>query len=409
MTNPTGRSFLSYRRTRIEEARLLIEAQHDVGIPTWQDLSELEEGQTAALLKEAIADEATASAICWLTPDVETSTVITRTELPEIMHRIDRKDGFFMIPVAAGGLGYAEVTRIAGTYLGVHDLGQWNVRKPLSDPISAADAGGVARRVLDRRIQEIIKQVAAEAPLLIVLNTRKKPAFELGMALSVDWTHRFDGRSVKSAGDWGEFLLPALETIAQVCEQRAPGRLLVAEGLCALPAAIALGTTFLATRRLPLSWRQISPNRAPVLWSLGADSEPSGFVWRFIDGDLSANDLAMLVSVTSNVEPAFAASRSLLSKFRALVTVEKPAVCPHDLATPGQARDVVRVVIEALRHARSVAQPRGTVHLFLAVPAGLAVMIGQMLNTFGPVQTYEHIPRDAVGVYEPAALLKPSA
>jgi hypothetical protein len=32
-----------------------------------------------------------------------------------------------------------------------------------------------------------------------------------------------------------------------------------------------------------------------------------------------------------------------------------------------------------------------------------------MLNTFGPVQTYEHVPTDAVGVYEPAALLQPSA
>src|SRR6185503_15378624 len=49
----TGRSFLSYRRTRANEARLLIEAQHDIGIPTWQDLSELDDGHTDALLREA--------------------------------------------------------------------------------------------------------------------------------------------------------------------------------------------------------------------------------------------------------------------------------------------------------------------------------------------------------------------
>lgn len=46
MTDPTGRSFLSYRRTRLNEARLLIEAQHDVGIPTWQDLTDLAAGHT---------------------------------------------------------------------------------------------------------------------------------------------------------------------------------------------------------------------------------------------------------------------------------------------------------------------------------------------------------------------------
>jgi hypothetical protein len=38
MTDPTGRSFLSYRRARKDEAALLIAAHHDHGIPTWQDI-----------------------------------------------------------------------------------------------------------------------------------------------------------------------------------------------------------------------------------------------------------------------------------------------------------------------------------------------------------------------------------
>src|ERR1700722_1865793 len=119
MTDPTGRSFLSYRRTRLNEAKLLIEAQHDVGVPTWQDLSELDEGHTDALLREELAAETTANAVCWLTPDVEGSDVITRTEVHGTLKRIDQNDGFFMVPVAAGGLDYKDVTRVAGTYLGV--------------------------------------------------------------------------------------------------------------------------------------------------------------------------------------------------------------------------------------------------------------------------------------------------
>jgi hypothetical protein len=409
MTDPTGRSFLSYRRTRVEEARLLIEAQHDVGIPTWQDLSELEEGHTEALLLEALAEETTANAVCWLTPDVEASPVITRTELPAIMRRIDHRDGFFMIPVAAGGLGYEDVTRIAGTYLGLHDFGQWNVRRVPSDLVSPADAAVVARRVLERRIRAVSGQFVPGSPLPIRLNTRKKPAFETGVALSMDWTHRFSGRTINSPGLWQQFLLPALETIAQVCEEHAPGRRIVAEGLCALPAAVALGTTFLATRRLPLAWRQISPNRASELWSLDAKPELSGFEAQIVRNNPAGDDLALLVSVASNVEPAFAATRRQLHRLRGLVVVTKPGNYPHDLETAGQARDVVRVIVEGLRRARDLVQPRGTLHLFLAVPAGLAMMIGQMLNTFGPVQTYEHVQSDAVGVYEPAALLEPSA
>lgn len=277
MTDATGRSFLSYRRTRIDEARLLIEAQHDVGIPTWQDLSELDEGHTESLLREAIADETTANALCWLTPDIETSAFITRTELPSIMRRIERSDGFFMVPVAAGGLDYGDVTRVAGTYLRLHDLGQWNIRKVAADPISANDAAVVARRVLHRRLREISRRLPPTAPLRMVLNTRKKPAFEPGVALSLDWTHRFDGRMAKPAAAWKQYLLPALEAVAQSCEEQAPRRQIVAGGLCALPAAVALGSAFLATRRLPIAWQQVSPKRPPELWSLATPSEPSGF------------------------------------------------------------------------------------------------------------------------------------
>ena len=43
MTDPTGRSFLSYSRKRLHEARLLLAAQHELGIPTWQDIADLDE------------------------------------------------------------------------------------------------------------------------------------------------------------------------------------------------------------------------------------------------------------------------------------------------------------------------------------------------------------------------------
>lgn len=408
MTDATGRSFLSYCRTRLNEARLLVEAQHDLGIPTWQDLSELDEGHTDALLREALATETTANAVSWLTPDVEKSDVITRTELPCIMKRIDQNDGFFLVPVAAGGLSYEELTRVVGTYLGVHDLGLWNVRKMAADPISAEDAAGIARQVLKRRLQEISKQLPTGQPLRMVLNTRKKPAFEPGVALSLDWTHRFQGRLAKTGEAWKDHLLQALESVAQMCEQYAPGRPIIAEGLCALPAAVALGTIFLTTRRVSLAWRQISPKRSAEIWSLTEQSEPSGFTVRISPGSTSADDLALLVSVASNVEPAFAASRPQLPAFRGIVVVTKPGNYPHDIETPGKAVDIVREIAEGLRQARDSFQPRGTIHLFLAVPAGLAMMLGQTLNTFGPIQTYEHVGTDTVGIYHPAARLKPS-
>jgi hypothetical protein len=67
------------------------------------------------------------------------------------------------------------------------------------------------------------------------------------------------------------------------------------------------------------------------------------------------------------------------------------------------------MAIEALRDAGSTFQlkPDATVHLFLAVPAGVAFMLGQLLNTWGSVQTYEHTAGNAQP-YQPAAHFNPS-
>lgn len=43
--------------------------------------------------------------------------------------------------------------------------------------------------------------------------------------------------------------------------------------------------------------------------------------------------------------------------------------------------------------------------LFLAGPAGIAMLLGQLANGLGPIQTYEHLADDAMGRYEPAALV----
>jgi hypothetical protein len=37
------------------------------------------------------------------------------------------------------------------------------------------------------------------------------------------------------------------------------------------------------------------------------------------------------------------------------------------------------------------------------------MLIGQLLNTFGAVQAYEHVTVDGSGQYRPAALLRPNA
>lgn len=66
-------------------------------------------------------------------------------------------------------------------------------------------------------------------------------------------------------------------------------------------------------------------------------------------------------------------------------------------------------LVEAIKAARAEWPDLRRIHLFIAGPAGFAVLPGQLLNGLGPVQTYEHIPDDAVGRYRRATLLYPGA
>jgi hypothetical protein len=406
MTDPTGRSFLSYSRSRRGEAETLLAAQHDVGIPTWQDLRDLDEAPTADELERVLLAEETADAVLWLTPEVAGSSMIRRIEAPLALDRARRDDAFFVVPVAAGGLSYEAAAGVLDPRSTLEDLRGWNLRRVEADPLGPPEAAAIARTVLRRRIVQIDRRLPAGAPLALRLHTRAAPAFVAGVALALDWTGRFDGREARP-GAWEAHLLPALREVTAAVAEKAPGRSVVASGLASIAAATALGAAFLAPRGLAIAWEQALEGGPSELWSLapsGLPGEPSGFTLETVNDQVGGRDLAVLVSVADAVEPAFAAARGDLPALRAILRVAKPGGPRHRLAA-AQATALALEVRDAIRAARRRFRDVARLHLFLAVPAGLAMMIGQLLNTFGEVQTYEHLGN---GSYRPAALLRPA-
>src|ERR1700736_4463986 len=125
MTDPTGRSFLSYRRTRAAEAALLIQAQHDHGIPTWQDVHNLGSVLTEDEVRRVLANTSIASAILFITPEVDDSPIIRNVEVPRIIQRAETSDGFFVVPLAAGGLNYAKAAELTSNNLTAQNLANW--------------------------------------------------------------------------------------------------------------------------------------------------------------------------------------------------------------------------------------------------------------------------------------------
>jgi SMODS-associated and fused to various effectors sensor domain len=57
---------------------------------------------------------------------------------------------------------------------------------------------------------------------------------------------------------------------------------------------------------------------------------------------------------------------------------------------------------DAIKAARVKWRDIRRIHLFIAGPAGFAVLLGQLLNGLGPIQTYEHLPDDSIGHYRRA-------
>ena len=185
MTDPTGRSFLSYKRSRRDEAALLIQAQHDHGIPTWQDVHDLVSVPTEDELRRVLADPTTASAVLFITPEVENSTVIREVEVPKIVQRAEARDGFFVVPVAAGGLDFAKAAEATSNHLSAQNLADWNMHKVPASAISPGHAAEIANRALVQRIAAIHRHLPPGQPLRVGLFVRRPPPFEPGTALAL--------------------------------------------------------------------------------------------------------------------------------------------------------------------------------------------------------------------------------
>jgi hypothetical protein len=399
-TVPSGRVFVSYRRSRAADTELLVQALRVHGVPTWQDVVDLGPHSTPAQIRAILADPTTAGAILWITPDLADSPFITDVEMPPIVERAKRRDGFFVQLVAAGGLDQSDAGKIASRRLGATNLAHWNVMRVASDPLDEADAASVALAVLRHRLEAIHLNLPPEAPLGLTLNVWRPSTFEPGQALQMDWSRHFSDR-LPHPRAWPDLLEPALRSVAEAVAVRCPGRSLRGRGTPTLGAAVALGQRFPELAAIPLTWeQQFEGNRAD--WSLAVPAEGSGAIVRPEEGDPSGSVLALLVSARLRAETAFANTvESRPVQLRGVLDVRWPGAGTRAAMTPGQGVEIARRVRQELIGARDLWRLRGSgLHLFISAPAGLAVLLGQQLNTFGPLTVYEHVEES--NAYAPA-------
>ncbi|MCK6531237.1 SAVED domain-containing protein [Myxococcota bacterium] len=407
-TDPCGRVFLSYRRTQARAIATVAAALRDHGVPIWQDVDDLGAGPSEGQIRDCLADPRTSGALLWITPDVEGSDFVLGTEVPVAVSRMAADDGFFVFVAAAGVLSEREAAEIASRRLGIRTLHNHNVFRVAGEPTDPAVAGDVAARVLRQRLSTLHGRAPAGAPVELRFDTRMSRGPSHDVWVAMDWHPRFGGRPVNP--EIWDGPLAALSTVTDAIAREAPGRSVHARGLLAIGAALALGVRFLAPGGRDLTWFQYSERRPEQPWRLDAAPEGADFRVHHHDGDVDSRELAVALSVTSSVEEALSQSRPALPRFRGVVEVSAPGPYPHDLATPGEAARLAYTVRDAIRAGRERWRHSGPVHLFMSGPVGLAVLLGQLLNTLETVQTYElvRIAGDRQ-VYVPAARLHPSS
>jgi len=316
--------------------------------------------------------------------------MIRKVEAPEIFARHEKNDGFFVKPVLIG-LGYDDANDALDAPAGFQDLGDWNLHRLDSDTLEQADAEHIARTVLAERLKAITAAGPPDA-LRLGLFTRR-PDNSLQFDLRHDFTPYFDGRTA-APGAIGKIERALLDTASAVAASDAPNTI-VCEGFASLPLAVLFGAIFSPLAAFKLIWRQALAGCDAQDWSLAAGAGDMKLNVKTVLGDLDSEALILGLGVNANIEPAVNDYlRSENVKPRAYVYVE-PEGGPIRQGVSLSPQDGLALALEAINALHNLKDQlrlrTPEVHIFLACPLAMGMLIGQKLNTFSTCYLYEHV------------------
>ena len=395
VTDRLGSVFISYRRSPArpegnEEAVLVRDALRRAGLPTWRDLDNLAYEPTEDALVAAINDPSVSGAILLLTPEVASSPMVRRVEAVRIIRRYRTGDGFWVLPVLVG-LEYAQADHVLGSPAGFQDFGYWNMKCVEGGTLGPDDAFDIAQAAVKLRLAAI-REMDSVGPLSISVHAHCPPG--ASSSLTHDFSGDFDGREI-AYGKYAVFER-TLAAGAQNVLVKFPSPRLVGEGMAPLPLGALVGAVYSPRAGFKLAWSQFVEGEDRQSWSFDLDVTQIGLDARVVKGDPSSEDLALAIGLSADIEQAVGeALRSLGVECRAYLhcAPESGSYTPGRVLTPEEGIGFLLSAISKVRNLREdLDMARANLHLFLACPLAMAVLIGQKLNTFSNCHLYEHNP-----------------
>jgi len=268
----------------------------------------------------------------------------------------------------------------------------------LNDETAALDgaataAGEVLRRGLAARWARL-GAGRAYVPTLCLRTFAYTPPDPLD--LDLDWTAQFPADSY-SGQDWEALLLPALRDVRDALQSSPVAHRLRLWVKARLPAALAGGWAFM----LPTGWEVQACADGGIAWSSDGPAAPPAPLQ--CDPVPAAGDPAMAV-----VELAVSSATATQTAQTLTAYALQPGTHLRFTPLDGPGRNAVpdgataRAMVAQLAAALTGLRGRGMrhLHLFAALPAPLAVLVGRHLNALLPLTFY--VLPDQDGPYQPA-------
>lgn len=403
--------FISYRRSPArtvgnDEALRLRNALRDRGIQAWRDLDNLGAEPTEQELTEVLQDPNTVGAILLVSPEVRDSPIIRNVEARQIFRRKAEDSAFLVLPVLLG-VDYSAADDVLGSPAGFQNVNNWNLHYVPDGELSEQQARHVAGDVLRHRTSAMA--AAEDIDELQVGLYSRRVAGAADSPLRFDFADYFEGRSCPD----GTFAVieMALVDAATAITESIPARRIAGQGNASLPIGALFGAVFSPLAGLDLSWLQVFNGMPAERWSHNVNASSLEAKVRVVEGDVEAADIVLAFGISANIEESVARYlRAMKTPYRiALHAGPSDGAVKQGVALlPGDGVSLVNAAIDAVREARDdLGLTRSRLHLFLACPLSMAVLLGQKLNTFGQCALYEHDP-DSINGYHRVHYFNPS-
>jgi hypothetical protein len=275
---------------------------------------------------------------------------------------------------------------------------QGRLRRMIGEGVRWIDADGVRTMVKELDLED----GNPEAALLV--QAIEHDLWPESATAAVDWVHLFIGdearerRQLRDPTSWNSRLLPELE--AAVSEIRRTGITDVAiRGAMRVSTGLVAGELLSRVRGF-----RITATSALGEWTSDAPAEKTNVSIESVGLERGA-DLAMGLSVSQDVQSSvlrFLESTQLpISRF---LNVQPPSGADISTISSVEAgTSMARALSQALRDATDDLDEGAKLHLFMATPLPVAILVGYLWNRMPPTQLYDDLGR--AGAYAPTFLL----